>query len=94
MKQKVVYCCDFCECEFTNPDECEEHEAYHFNLSPVDYYRWKQRLKVAAEAGKSCGCNKNPETDKKFDDAVKRLVDFEEEHNLTQFSKKPSHFYI
>lgn len=85
-----MFHCDRCEYASTNRDECLTHEASHFNLSLSDYDRWRKLSKAAESAGYACGTRNNPETRKKFDDAIHDLVDFEQLHNLPDI--RPSHF--
>ncbi|MZT17067.1 hypothetical protein GT731_18450 [Blautia wexlerae] len=47
-----------------------------------EYYHWRELLKTVKEAGAMNSISKNERTDKAFDDAVIRLVEFEKEHKL------------
>ena len=93
MRQKVVYCCDFCATEFDTLEKCHRHEAAHFNLSYEEFLLWKTYCREAAHAGKAFGTSHNRTTEAKFDAAVKTLVDFEEKYSLLNIERKPSDFY-
>lgn len=57
-------------------------EAAHYGLTLEEYYHWRELLKTVKEAGAINSISKNERTDKAFDDAVIRLVEFEKEHKL------------
>lgn len=93
MKQKNVFCCEFCQFVTDDRIECEKHEAAHFGLTRKDYLDWRVLCKEASGAGKRVGVSKNKDTDAAFDAAVQRLCDFEENHGL-ETARKPSDFYL
>lgn len=85
-----MFQCDKCDYSSTNKEECLAHEAKHFKLSVSDYEIWEQLTKNAERAGWVVGNTNNPETRKNFDEAIQVLVNFEQQHNLTDL--RPSHF--
>ena len=93
VKQKTIYCCEFCDYKSMDQFKCEEHEATHFNLSRKEYCDWRRLSKDAAEAGKRIGLSRNPHTVKGFDEVTRRLVTFEQKHNISNMMRKPSDFY-
>lgn len=90
MTSTYLYCCERCDYVSTSKNECLAHEASHFGLTLSDYDRWRDLTKAAESAGYVCGNCSNPETRKKFDDAIYDLVNFEQRHNLPDI--RPKHF--
>lgn len=84
MKEKILYCCEFCDAApFADMSEAWAHEASHFGLSPAEYSEWSQLRLTAASKGKMVGCANNDKTRKAFDKAIHALVDFETAHNIS-----------
>lgn len=83
MHAKTIYQCDVCPASFDTRDEAMDHEASHFDLSPDLYGEWLALRRQAAATGHRVASVKNPETDGRFDDACKALVDFEAANGLT-----------
>ena len=83
-KITVKYECQFCDREFDEREECFLHELKeHIGISREEYQEWYElhrRVEVASHA-KLVSCNKT--TRKLFDDAVDKMVKFEEEHNIS-----------
>lgn len=93
LKVRIKYVCELCESEFDKSSECEKCEATHYGLTLEQYLDWKLLLKEAERAGLVRGYNKNPVTDKAFDNAVRNLVQFEESHELID-CKRPSNWTL
>lgn len=59
-------------------------EASHFGLTVIEMREWKNLKENAKHAGTVVGTAKNEQTDKAFDEAIEKLLAFEQEHNLCQ----------
>ena len=94
MIRKTIYCCEFCDNKFYEQSGCENCEASHFNLNRREYLDWRILNKDAASAGKMRGVCNDDRTRKVFDDAVRKLVDFENRHGLENVIRKPKDFFI
>lgn len=93
VKQKTIYCCEFCDYKSMNRFKCEEHEAGHFQLSRSEYYDWKMLSVGAAVCGRRLGISRNKKTRADFDAAIRRLEVFELAHNISVEMGRPSDFY-
>lgn len=93
VKQKTIYCCEFCDYKSMDQFKCEEHEATHFNLSRKEYCDWRRLSKDAAQCGKRLGISRNKETVENFNKAIRRLEVFELAHNISVEMRKPTDFY-
>lgn len=93
VKQKTIYCCEFCDYKSMDQFKCEEHEAAHFNLTRREYCDWRMFSKDAAQCGKRLGISRNKETVENFNKAIRRLEVFELAHNISVEMRKPTDFY-
>lgn len=93
MIQKTFYCCEICGAAFLSSDDCEEHEASHYNLSPLDYQYWKNKMRHAIDASKQFAVIRTSETRQIFESQIQVLTDFEKSHDLEGLPR-PSHFLI
>ena len=93
MKQVYVSLCEFCDTWFWDQADCEQHEAEHFLLTRREYLEWRQLCHNACTAAFRVGYSNNERTRKEFDAVIAKLIDFEEKHALTSYTKKPSDFY-
>lgn len=95
MKQRIIYCCEFCSSFWSDSQAiCEAHEASHFGLTRKEYLDWRILTKEAGAAGRDIGISNNQNTRIKFGKAIEALCSFEEEHGLKDEIKKPSDFYL
>lgn len=93
MKQRTIYCCEFCDSQYMAQADCEEHEATHFGLTRKEYLDWRVLCRHSAQAGRICGCTNDKKSRKDFDEWIEKLTNFEVRHELTSFHDKPSDFY-
>ena len=84
MKTVARYQCEKCRKIYDIPGEAIACEAGHYGLSVDEYNKWLALKKLAENAGKMVSIAKNEKTDREFDVAVQKLVDFEKEHNLEE----------
>lgn len=69
-----------------NKIEIIKCEAAHLNLSEEEYLQWeeiKQNVRYASHIVNTC---KNEQTDKEFDDAIVKLMEFERLHGIEEAS--------
>ena len=83
MKQYMVFACETCEYESRDYNDMKQHEASHLGLTVEEMESYQSLKSFAAymEAVVSSK-NNNEETRKKFDEAVKNLMNFEKEHGI------------
>lgn len=84
MRTVARYQCEKCRKIYDIPSEAIACEAVHYGLSVDEYNKWLALKKLAENAGKMVSIAKNEKTDREFDVAVQKLVDFEKEHNLEE----------
>lgn len=81
MKQKVVYCCEFCSFEGTS-DEVLRHEAGHYGLSVEEYKEWMQLDAAVKKASYHISQCRNERMEQVLDGAVQAVLAFEKAHGL------------
>lgn len=59
-----------------------QHEADHLGLTVKEMEQYRALKSFAAYMGSFVSHTKNKVTDKKFDDAIQNLLDFEKEHGI------------
>lgn len=84
MRTVARYQCEKCRKIYDIPGKAIACEAGHYGLSVDEYNKWLALKKLAENAGKMVSIAKNEKTDREFDVAVQKLVDFEKEHNLEE----------
>lgn len=82
MKQYTVYVCETCGYECKSGEEMMEHEAAHLGLTARELSQYRALKSLASIMGCAVSRNKNEKTEKKFDDAISALLDFEKEHGI------------
>lgn len=83
MKKIVMYQCSECGKVSSEYDEILNCELQHLGLTKYQYLEWKKLKEQAEQAGRIVSHTKNSQTDKVFDEAIKALVNFEEQHKIT-----------
>lgn len=82
MKMYQVYVCEYCGKEYKSHKDAELCEATHIGLSVSEKHTW-DALKSAAEYfGRVVSKTNNERTRATYDDAIKKLVSFEQSHHL------------
>lgn len=80
----MIYECEDCGKQSKDREEIMKCEAAHFGLTISEKQEWEQlKKKVRYKSAIVSSC-KNEQTDKEFDDAIKKLMDFENEHGLEE----------
>ena len=82
MRQYTVYVCETCGCEFKSREEEREHEAAHLGLTVRELEEYRALKSMAFIMGRVVSRNKNEKTEKKFDDAISALLEFEKKHGI------------
>lgn len=82
LKRYTVYKCDYCDFESRDFKKAEKHEAEHFGLTVEEFRHWKTLKANAQSMGTAVSGTKNEETERMFDEAVEKLLNFEKEHGI------------
>lgn len=82
MTLTIIYTCDVCGNHSKDPDKIIECECSHLNITRAELECWKELKNAAESAGRLNSVTHNEITEAGFDSAIKRLIDFEKEHNL------------
>lgn len=83
MKVKIIYECDFCDFHSENKTDMERHEAAHYGLTLEDYTEWNRLNQTVKHCSGIYDTCHNSLTETDLDQAVKKLLAFEESHELT-----------
>lgn len=87
MKTCTKYICEVCGKESDNSEEIRKCEASHQGLTLDEAKQHNELIKAAEKCGRVVSITKNAETNKDFDNAVEKLLVFEKEHNLENYTK-------
>lgn len=82
MKQYTVYVCETCGCESIDREYMRKHEASHLGLTKKEMETYRTLKSFAAYMGSVIANRKNEETERKYDEAIRALIDFEKEHGI------------
>lgn len=83
MRVYQVYVCEKCGKESRCCEEIEVCEAFHMGLTVAEKHTW-DALKSSAEYFGSIVLNRNNEqTRAAYDEAIEKLVQFEQSHGIT-----------
>lgn len=82
MKLHTIFECE--ECGKQSPDRAEivECEASHLGLTVAEKQEWERLKENVRYKGSIVSTTKNEITDMEFDEAIKRVMDFEKEHGI------------
>ena len=77
--------CEYCDYLSESEIDCKTHEGKHIGngLTFAQYKEWDELITKAAYFGKMVSCTKNRKTEAEFDNAINRLLAFEEKHGIT-----------
>lgn len=84
MRTILKFMCEKCRAVYDTPREALFCEAGHYHLTVEEYDQWLALQKLAADAGRIVGIQKNEQTDSDFDAAIQKLLDFERAHKLNK----------
>lgn len=82
MKQYIIYECETCGKQSKNKEKIIECECTHVGLKVAEkktYDFLKEKVKCA---GRVVSITKNGETDREFNEAIDRLLEFEKLHGI------------
>ena len=82
MKRYTVYVCETCGYESRSFDDMEKHEADHLGLTVKELHDYHTLKSFASYMGSVVYSRNNEETRAKYDEAIEKLVDFEQKHNI------------
>lgn len=82
MKQYMVYVCETCGYESRSFDDMEKHEASHLGLTVQELHEYHALKSFARYMGSVVYSINNEETRAKYDEAIEKLVTFEQNHNI------------
>ena len=82
MKMYQIYVCEHCGKESQSHDEIEECEAAHMGLTVAEKHTWDTLKSAAKYFGSVVSSNNNNRTRATHDDAIEKLVSFEQSHGL------------
>lgn len=82
MKTRMIFECDKCGKKSSDRDEIMKCEASHLGLTVVEMEEWERLKADVRYKGTIVSTYKNENTDRDFDKAIYRLMEFEKEHGL------------
>lgn len=82
MKTYQVYVCEKCGKESRSCEEIEVCEATHMGLSVAEKHSWDALKSAARYFGSVVSMTNNEQTRAAYDDAVEKLVSFEQLHGI------------
>ena len=78
------YQCNYCTDTYDNIHTCLEHECKeHLHITIDDYKTWEKLKTNVRYTACNVSNTKNQETEKAFDTAIQKLMEFEEQNHLT-----------
>lgn len=84
MTRYSVYVCETCGYESRSFDEVEAHEANHLGLTVKELHDYHALKSFASYMGSVVASTNHEQTRAKFDEAVEKLVAFEQEHRIKE----------
>ena len=82
MKEYTMYVCETCGYESKDYRDMKSHEASHLGLTVEEAETYRALKSFAAYMGSVVTETKNEETERKYDEAVEKLIAFEKEHGI------------
>lgn len=83
MRMYQVYVCENCGKESLCHDEIEECEASHMGLTVEEKHTWDALKSSAKYLGSVVSTTNNEQTRAAYDDAIEKLVSFEQSHEIS-----------
>lgn len=83
MRMYHVYVCEHCGKESLSYDEIEECEAAHMGLTVAEKHTWYALKSAAKYFGSAVLRENNERTRAVYDEAIEKLVQFEQSHGIT-----------
>ena len=82
MKQYTVYVCETCGYESRHVEDMKMHEASHLGLTVKEMEIYRATKSFAAYMGSVIANRKNEELERRYDEAIQAVIDFEKEHGI------------
>lgn len=82
MKVYTIFECEKCGKKSSNRAEIMGCEASHLGLTVAEKQEWERLKENVRYRGSVVSTTKNEVTVKDFDEAIKRVMDFEKEHGI------------
>lgn len=82
MRMYQVYVCEYCGKESLSHDKIEECEAAHMGLTVEEKHTWNALKSSAEYFGSVVSTTNNEQTRAAYDNAIKKLVQFEQSHGM------------
>ena len=83
MRMYQVYVCEHCGKESTSCEDIEACEASHMGLSVEEKHSWDALKSAAAYFGSVVATTNNEKTRAEYDEAIEKLVSFEQAHGIS-----------
>lgn len=83
MRMYQVYICEHCGKESKSCEEIEVCEAAHMGLSVAEKHSWDALKSAARYFGSVVSTTNNEKTRAAYDNAVEKLVSFEQSHGIS-----------
>ncbi|WP_281513156.1 hypothetical protein [Bacteroides acidifaciens] len=84
MEMYQVYVCECCGKESLSHDTIEECEASHMGLTVAEKRAWDALKSAAKHFGSVVSTTNNERTRAAYDNAIKRLISFEQLHGISK----------
>ena len=82
MKKYTIYVYETCGYESRDVEDMRIHEASHLGLTLKEMETYKAMKSFATYMGSVIANRKNEETERKYDEAIQVVIDFEKEHGI------------
>lgn len=82
MKQYTVYVCETCGYESKDIEDMKRHEATHLGLTVEEMDKYEEMKSFATFIGSAIVSKRCEETEKKLNEAVNAVFNFEKEHGI------------
>ena len=82
MRRVIHFKCEICGKESKDDKEILKCEASHYGLSISEKQEWDSLKEECRMAGVKVSITNNDDTQKAFDNAIKRCIQFEKQHNI------------
>ena len=82
MKHYTVYVCETCGYESKDGEDMRTHEASHLGLTVKEMETYSAMKSFAAYMGSVIANRKNEELERRYDEAIQAVIDFEKEHGI------------
>lgn len=82
MKEIIYFKCETCGKLSEDREEILQCEASHYGLSVAEKQEWDSLKENCRVAGIRVSITNNDDTQKAFDNAVEKCIQFEKRHNL------------